>query len=174
MSEARYTMYSPIGSLMLVNQTKAELEEAATKMGLTIAYAITGVPMYAVSKYGEFYNIVQIKEESTMEKNEINDAEYLRGLIAKPHEDVCKRLTDMYVRKNNDYGDAFSLSIDKWGYQAAAIRIGDKYNRFCTLVEKLDEPEVEEESLVDTLLDLANYAIMTVMELEYDGKEGGR
>lgn len=170
MSEVKYTMYSPSGSPMLANQTKAELEEAATKMGLTIAYAVTGVPMYACSECNSYYNIVQIKEENTMEKKEveINAAEYLRGLIAKPHEDICKRLTDMYVRKNNDYGDAFSLSIDKWGYQAAAIRIGDKYNRFCTLIEKAEDPKVEEESLVDTLLDLANYAIMTVMELEME------
>lgn len=168
MNEIRYTMYSPNGAPMLVNQTREELEKAAEKMGSTIYYAMGSVPCYATNKCGSFCNIIQIEEENTMEKKEINAAEYLRGLIAKPHEDVCKRLTDMYVRKNHDYGDAFSLSIDKWGYQAAAIRIGDKYNRFCTLIEKLEDPKVEEESLVDTLLDLANYAIMTVMELEME------
>lgn len=46
------------------------------------------------------------------------------------------------------------------------IRLGDKLNRFKTLSRKLDSQRVSDESLKDTLLDLANYAIMTVLEME--------
>ena len=45
------------------------------------------------------------------------------------------------------------------------IRLGDKLNRFKTLSRK-PEQQVRDESLRDTLLDLANYAIMTVLEME--------
>ena len=49
------------------------------------------------------------------------------------------------------------------------IRLGDKFNRFKTLSRKLDSQHVSDESLKDTLLDLANYAIMTVLEMEEIG-----
>ena len=45
------------------------------------------------------------------------------------------------------------------------IRLGDKLSRFKTLTRK-GEQKVQDETIRDTLLDLANYAVMTVMELE--------
>lgn len=45
------------------------------------------------------------------------------------------------------------------------IRLGDKFNRFKSL-SKGNEWHVKDESIRDTLLDLANYAILTVMELD--------
>lgn len=52
----------------------------------------------------------------------------------------------------------------------ARIRLGDKLNRFKTLTKDGGQ-QVQEESIRDTLIDLANYAIMTVMEI--DGRETG-
>ena len=54
----------------------------------------------------------------------------------------------------------------------ARIRLGDKFNRFKTL-SRNEEQKVNDESIRDTLIDLANYAIMTVLEMEvanHDGK----
>ena len=47
----------------------------------------------------------------------------------------------------------------------ARIRLGDKFNRFKTLSRGGDQ-KVNDESIRDTLIDLANYAIMTVVEME--------
>lgn len=47
----------------------------------------------------------------------------------------------------------------------ARIRLGDKFNRFKTL-SRNEEQKVNDESIRDTLIDLANYAIMTVLEME--------
>ena len=47
----------------------------------------------------------------------------------------------------------------------ARIRLGDKFNRFKTL-SRNKEQKVNDESIRDTLIDLANYAIMTVLEME--------
>ena len=82
----------------------------------------------------------------------------------KRHEAVCRELTELYERKNRDYGNSFHESYAEWGLPMAAIRIGDKYRRLATLA-KGAERNVADESVRDTLLDLANYAVMALMEL---------
>jgi hypothetical protein len=52
----------------------------------------------------------------------------------------------------------------------ARIRLGDKFNRFKTL-SRAEGQQAQDESLRDTLLDMANYCIMTAMELD---EEAGR
>jgi hypothetical protein len=51
----------------------------------------------------------------------------------------------------------------------AAIRLEDKLQRFEILIRA--ESRVKDESIRDTLIDLANYSIMTVMELDREGEE---
>ena len=82
------------------------------------------------------------------------------------HKQICIALNNLYARKNHDYGDSFHLTFVEEGMAMPRIRLGDKFNRFKTLSHKLDAQRVSDESLKDTLLDLANYAIMTVLELE--------
>ena len=80
------------------------------------------------------------------------------------HHNICEELTALYRKKNHDYGDSFHITYEKWGLPMAAIRLSDKLQRFEMLIRK--ESEVKDESIRDTLIDLANYAIMTVMELD--------
>jgi hypothetical protein len=80
------------------------------------------------------------------------------------HRRICERLNDLYRRKNHDYGDSFHQSYLEDGLLMTKIRLGDKYSRFKKLIAS--EQTVKDESIEDTLIDLANYAIMTVMELE--------
>ena len=80
------------------------------------------------------------------------------------HHNICEELTALYRKKNHDYGDSFHITYEKWGLPMAAIRLSDKLQRFETLIRK--ESEVKDESIRDTLIDLANYAIMTVIELD--------
>ena len=70
----------------------------------------------------------------------------------------------MYHRKNHDYGDSFRKSLEEFGLVAAVVRMSDKMERIKTLA-KGEEAKVQDEKIRDTLMDLANYAIMTVMEL---------
>lgn len=81
------------------------------------------------------------------------------------HRQICAELTELYTAKNADYGGSFHKSFEKYGLTMSVIRLGDKFSRF----EKLASGHyrlVEEESIRDTLLDLANYAIMTVAEID--------
>lgn len=75
--------------------------------------------------------------------------------------DITTNMAKTYAAKNHDYGNSFEQSLDKFGLLAAVVRMGDKMNRIESLSKK--EAEVKDESIKDTLLDLANYAIMTVM-----------
>ena len=84
------------------------------------------------------------------------------------HADICNELNALYKRKNADYGDSFAKSYREYGLVMPCIRLEDKLNRLKALRTKL--AEVKDESIEDTLLDLANYAIMTVIERRGQGK----
>lgn len=84
------------------------------------------------------------------------------------HRELCKLLNRIYESKNRDYGNSFHLSFVEEGVAMARIRLSDKLNRFKTLTRDPKTQSVKDESIIDTLLDLANYAIMTVMELDND------
>lgn len=74
---------------------------------------------------------------------------------------ITQEMLDIYSRKNVDYDDAFTKSLEEDGLLVAKIRLGDKYKRFSALIKQ--ENLVKDESIEDTLLDMASYAIMTIM-----------
>lgn len=82
------------------------------------------------------------------------------------HRDICTGLNVLYAQKNHDYGDSFHETFVEEGMAMARIRLSDKLNRFKRLSKDGEKVLVIDESIRDTLLDLANYAIMTVMEMD--------
>lgn len=81
------------------------------------------------------------------------------------HEELCKYLHELYVKKNKAYGNSFSDTYEKLGIISAITRISDKYNRLVNLSVNKDIDNLGE-SIRDTLIDMANYALMTVIELD--------
>lgn len=77
---------------------------------------------------------------------------------------IANQMCDTYERKNADYGDSFSKSVEKYGFISALTRISDKFNRIENLILGA-ESKVPDESLEDTLLDLGCYAIMTAIAI---------
>ena len=80
------------------------------------------------------------------------------------HQDVLNKLHEIYTKKNADYGNSFSEQFNKYGLVSSLIRLEDKLRRLENLSKHTRQ--VEDETITDTLLDLANYAIMTVMALK--------
>lgn len=80
-------------------------------------------------------------------------------------ESITDEMAKLYESKNHDYGNSFDKSMDQFGLVASAIRLGDKYNRFSELINS-DQQQVKDESIRDTLIDLANYSVMTIMWLD--------
>lgn len=75
----------------------------------------------------------------------------------------------LYARKNKDYGDSFTEMCREWGAMYPMSRMQEKLRR-ATQILRSGEAQVTEEKVTDTLLDLANYALMTIMELKDHGE----
>lgn len=92
----------------------------------------------------------------------------------KAHQELCDYLhNDLWLPKNQDYGDSFHELYQDLGIISAVTQIVHKCNRVKTvarLKERGQTPNVNE-SLRDTLLDMANYCVMTVMELDREENE---
>jgi len=83
--------------------------------------------------------------------------------------DAHKELQEIFIKKNTDYGNSFEESLEKHGLIAAIVRMEDKMSRLNTLSKQ--EALVSDESLIDTLKDLSNYALMSAVWLEGTKKE---
>lgn len=83
------------------------------------------------------------------------------------HYAICQKLNQVYKAKNHDYGDSFGDTYKKLGIISAVTRLSDKMNRLMSLAVSHDT-QVKDEKIEDTLLDMANYAIMTLIELGYE------
>lgn len=76
---------------------------------------------------------------------------------------ITTEMSELYKAKNHDYGDAFGQTFAELGIISAITRISDKTNRLKSLATK--DQGVDDEHIEDTLMDLANYAVMTLIEL---------
>lgn len=94
--------------------------------------------------------------------NKYEEKKPVLPLREQAHLDLCEKIHDVYKRKNADYGGSFTELYDKFGIQAANVFLTIKYKRFQELLEK--EAQVVNESIDDTLLDLANYCLLTLVE----------
>lgn len=89
----------------------------------------------------------------------------------KYHSDICDELNDMYCKKNRDYGNSVHETYLKYGMTSFLVRMEDKLNRIKTLTEG-GKQYVNDEKVEDSLKDLANYAILALMEYAIEPKKG--
>lgn len=99
------------------------------------------------------------------------------GVLAKPSaftkqptgdadafRDITNGMYDTFKAKNHDYGNSFAELFKECGMTYAYGHLSEKLKRVKSLMS--DEAKVKGESMKDSLLDLANYAILTIMELD--------
>jgi hypothetical protein len=79
------------------------------------------------------------------------------------HAEICDSIKDLYKRKNADYGDSFALARREVPNYTLG-KLYDKFQRFMTITLHGEQTAKVDETLDDTLLDLANYAIMELTE----------
>lgn len=80
------------------------------------------------------------------------------------HRRILDKLHKTYAKKNSDYGDSFTDTMNKFGIEVGIARICDKYKRLENMA--LGKHMNVNESMKDCLLDMANYAIMLSMYLD--------
>lgn len=89
----------------------------------------------------------------------------MKAWLEDKHTALLGELHEIYVEKNRSYGCSFHRTFEEEGFAMARIRLTDKLERFKNLT-RAGSDGTEDESVRDTLMDLANYAIMTIMEME--------
>lgn len=82
--------------------------------------------------------------------------------------DILEEMQELYLKKNHDYGNSFSETIQEFGFTPAIARINDKLKRVKQMVGR--EPMQVKESMRDNLIDIANYCILTIIELDNQNK----
>lgn len=82
--------------------------------------------------------------------------------------EITDKMLETYKSKNKDYGDSFRNLFKECGMTYAYGHLREKLERVKSLMS--DEAKVKGESMKDSLYDLANYAILTIMEIEKVGE----
>ena len=80
--------------------------------------------------------------------------------IERMRQRMADRL-DLYAKKNERYGDAFTKTFQAYGPISALTRMRDKLDRLETLILN-PQLDPQGETILDTLTDLANYCDMTI------------
>lgn len=80
------------------------------------------------------------------------------------HKDLCEDIHTMCVKKNHDYGDSAHKIYEEYGLTSYLIRMSDKMSRIKTLMNT-KEQQVKDESIIDSLKDLANYALLATIDV---------
>lgn len=107
--------------------------------------------------YGVSYNAQKVDDNTVLSPAVVRFKEIADNMVAT------------YQIKNHDYSDSFGVSVRKYGLIAALTRISDKFNRIENLILGADM-QVADESLADSLKDLACYAVMTIMAIKENQK----
>ena len=104
------------------------------------------------------------------EDREVNKSETLQETLDKVKEPVENEFMEEYkkivtetmelcIKKNKDYGSSVQDTFEKFGDISYLVRITDKYNRICSLLQN-GKAEVEDESCSDSIRDMGNYLFL--------------
>ena len=117
--------------------------------------------------YGILLNIIHGCNELQLKKHKegIKDikTKTIENDLVNPFMEVYERMVtdtmELCKKKNKDYGSSVQNTFEKFGDVSYLVRITDKYNRICSLLEN-GKSEVRDESITDTIVDLANYCFL--------------
>lgn len=111
-------------------------------------------------------DVTRCKDDGKKEYNATN-REFVENTPSKrgDFDGICQEMMELHRRKNNDYGNAAHESYKEFGLISYVIRLNDKMKRLKSLTEPGTDIGVKDESIEDTLIDLAAYAIMAIESL---------
>lgn len=145
-------------ALYVSNMDKFKDEECTITNMDDIAYQINNCGYWWTDE------MLELAENNIMEVNNMDRL----GI----YQYILSNLEDTYKRKNSDYGNSVGDTYEKFGDISFLTRITDKYNRMVNLVcNSNNVRKVKDEALEDTILDLANYGLLWLVEREYAGQQ---
>ena len=109
-------------------------------------------------------NIVELKisNDSELMANDSTSIN-IKEVNKTTFEDILTQMLSTYKAKNADYGNSFDKTLNEFGLVASVVRLNDKMERIKSLIKS--DAKVLDEKIDDTLLDMANYAVLTLLWL---------
>ena len=103
----------------------------------------------------------------------MNETNALYTPYEQKYMDVINKLKETFLKKNHDYGSSVKKNYDKFeaygkneGLKYVFGRIAEKHDRLENLIYGTHTNQVTDESVEDTLLDMANYAILAAVSIQ--------
>lgn len=132
----------------------------------------TVAKLFGLDKYFVKVPPVKLEEKEEYVKPELKIVDGIIGSdeekkpSSKTFDTICLEIMDLHAKKNKDYGNAAHQSYKEFGITSYVIRLNDKLNRLKALTKPGATMKVQDESIIDTLKDLAAYAIMAIESLK--------
>lgn len=129
-------------------------KDAEGEMSLKVDFELSEETCKKLNKFYE--DLARIAKELAETGSEKEDADRFK--------EITDKMLETYKSKNKDYGDSFRNIFKECGMIYAYGHLKEKLERVKSLMS--DEAKVKGESMKGSLYDLANYAILTIMEIE--------
>lgn len=160
----------------ILEDTNNYREFIIIRVSQLLEYIAKGYTLSSLTEYlTKEYNMDKVNENEVYDIDPI-DVEPLNLEIDCSNTDIetfksiTKEMSELYAKKNADYGNSFDKGMDTIGMAYGVGRMYDKMNRIINLT-KGHEAKVKDEKLEDTVLDLANYSVMLLSYLKRNGKK---
>lgn len=110
------------------------------------------------NRFKSISDIKDFKDQQFFSELALSTLDRIAHDTGKDRKTIIEEAFDLGRRKNRDYG---SDNILLFGTAGIIVRVGDKLKRLNTL--KTNNAEVVDEKIVDTLMDVFNYAVYGYM-----------
>ena len=112
---------------------------------------------------------IEVNETETLQKTLDKVKEPVENEFMEEYKKIVTETMELCIKKNKDYGSSVQDTFEKFGDISYLVRITDKYNRICSLLNR--EGEVKDESIDDTIRDMANYSFLWLASRNLKGNK---
>ena len=120
---------------------------------------------------GDFYTCIYEEDNTILYMEPDGIKRYACGRKEEQFKQLTQQMLETFKKKNADYGDSTTQTFEEFGLTSYAIRLNDKLNRIKSFCKK-GELEVKDEGIVDSLMDMASYCLLAVVDIK--NKEYGK
>ena len=124
-----------------------------------------GVHFFVFIKDGELFSASEKCIAYCCNPNVIGGTNTKEGNKVTMFSELTSQMLETFKKKNADYGDSTTKTFKEFGLISYAVRLDDKLSRIKSFCKK-GALEVKDESIVDTLLDAANYCLLAVIDIK--------
>ena len=113
--------------------------------------------------------IKEVNTKETLQETLDEVKEPVENEFMEEYKKIVTETMELCVKKNKDYGSSVQDTFEKFGDISYLVRITDKYNRICSLLN--GEGEIKDESIDDTIRDMANYSFLWLASRNLKGNK---